>query len=350
MIEYDIIRLERFKGGLHLARGLTNTYDKTLDRLHSDTLKSALFVCALQLYGEEALGGEAFLKRFNISSAFPFFASMTSGRTLYFFPRPESVKLPFEIAGMEEGKEKKLKKVRYIEQRLFERLLRGEQRIALKPQDFHGPFVASSEDDLGRMLEAEDCEAIMKTTPYQHVFIPRGHEGDSQPYYVDKIFFHQQAGLFFLLHADDDETRRQVKAAMRLLADSGIGTDRNVGNGQFSWAHDTLALNVPERGDMDLNLSIYCPAREEVADGLDKAYYGLVKRGGYISSPEDEANQSIRKRSVYMFTEGSLFPRFPNRMGKIVDLKPIKYTAVEHPIWRDGRAIFVPFKTTADEH
>ena len=49
-----------------------------------------------------------------------------------------------------------------------------------------------------------------------------------------------------------------------------------------------------------------------------------------------------------MFTEGSLFYGNKDRQGKIVDLRPdnklLKGNEINHPIWRDGRALFIPFK------
>jgi CRISPR-associated protein Csm4 len=81
-------------------------------------------------------------------------------------------------------------------------------------------------------LLKENCEHITYSNPIQHVAISRDHCTDSEPYYVDKIFFHKNAGLFFLVEAEE-KTLEMLKAAMRLLSDNGIGTDRNVGNGQF---------------------------------------------------------------------------------------------------------------------
>ena len=109
MTKYTVIQLKNFKGGLHLARGLTNAYDKTLDTLHSDKLKSAIFVSALQLYGAKQID-QSFLESFQISSAFPFYHSPTRDQPFYFFPKPEMVKLPFHPKDAEEkGIERKLK-------------------------------------------------------------------------------------------------------------------------------------------------------------------------------------------------------------------------------------------------
>jgi CRISPR-associated protein Csm4 len=110
---FSVFLLKNFKGGLHLSRGLTNAYDKSLDTLHSDTIKSALFICTLNLYGGEHVD-KSFLESFKISSAFPFFYSKIKKERLYFFPKPEINRLPLDITP-NEGKEKKLKKLKYLE-------------------------------------------------------------------------------------------------------------------------------------------------------------------------------------------------------------------------------------------
>jgi len=341
MPDYTVIQLKNFTGGLHLARGLSNAYDKTLDVLHSDKLKSAIFVCALQLYTSEKID-KSFLESFRISSAFPFYKSPAIDEPFYFFPKPEAFRLPEGVDGME----KKLKKVRYIEKGLFQQLLKGNADFKLTTNNLKGSFLTDSALEFNQILEQENCEAIMRTDPYQHVTISRNYGEDAVPYYVDKMYFHKNAGLFFLLEADNETVKKQVLAAIKLLADSGIGTDRNTGNGQFEYAISEINLEVPEKADFQLNLSLYCPTEDEIKEDVHRSYYGLIKRGGYISSPENPDNQKLRKSSVYMFTEGSVFPFKDNRKGKIVNLKPKNLPpdrAINHPIWRDGQPIFVPF-------
>ncbi len=350
MPKYTVVHLENFKGGLHLARGLSNAYDSSLRVLHSDTLKSAIFVMALHLYpeiGDEAddyAAARSFLSGFKISSAFPFYGNKED--RFYFFPKPDLPDLTFSIDGDALGNKKQLKRIRYLQKELFEGVLAGdESAFRLETEDIKGSFAGKTGSKFAKVLAADGCEAISISEPRQQVRVPRmGQGGDSMPYYVDKIFFHQKAGLFFLLETSSDDILGKVKSAMRLLQDSGIGTDRNTGNGQFDVSFGTMELKAPEQGNYELNLSLYCPHREELAGMMSRSFYGLVKRGGYISSPESIEHISIRKRSIYMFTEGSVFPAMnegERRTGKLVNLKP-DYKLLEHPIWRDGRPLFVP--------
>ena len=183
---YTVIRLENFQGGLHLARGLNNSYDKSLQTLHSDTIKSALFVCALQLYGSEI--DKSFLESFKISSAFPFYKYQCKAKEelFYFFPKPEVPKLPFTISG-EFGVEKKLKKVRFLEKTLFERFIKNaNQSIDFDKNDLQGSYLGNKGSGLKNIL---GDTKITKSEPYQHVYIPYGYDEDGIPYYVDKIYF-----------------------------------------------------------------------------------------------------------------------------------------------------------------
>lgn len=342
MPNYTTIYLKNFKGGLHLARGLTNTYDQSLQVLHSDTIKSAIFVNALQLFPElsNEKAGKHFLESFKISSAFPFYESSDKAHLVHFFPKPEMPKLPFQYENIN-GIEKKLKNIRYIEQELFQQILSGNTTdFTINNDNFRGTYLMTAHTKA--VFDADNCESIAQSAPYQHVTVSRDFS-DNEPYYVDKIYFHENGGLFFLLKADE-ATEKKIISAMRLLQDSGIGTNRNTGNGQFEFTYEPFTLETPPQGNFELNLSLYCPKEAEIKGSIDSSFYGLCKRGGYISTPQNIDHLTIRKRSIYMFTEGSLFPvNGHHRSGKIVDLKP-DFATLHHPIWRDGQSIFVPIQ------
>ena len=168
-------------------------------------------------------------------------------------------------------------------------------------------------------------------------------------YYLERLFFHQQAGLYFFIELQEESRRPALEAALRLLADSGIGTDRNTGNGHFELDLDQdwrqISLELPEQANRQVLLSLFCPAQPEGLDGLlDGAAYRLLRRGGFISNPMDEDFLSYRKRSVYMLAEGSVL-NGQQPQGKIVDLQP-DIIKDAHPIWRDGRGLFLPMKTS----
>jgi CRISPR-associated protein Csm4 len=255
----------------------------------------------------------------------------------YFFPKPN---IPDRLSVL--GDSKKGKKIAYVDQKLFEGLLNSEKTITDKQVS-------------GAFAFAETCRdkdfKVFDTAAYQHVAIPRDLASDSNPYFVDKLYFEKNCGLYFLTTATGT-VLEQLKACMRLLADNGIGTDRTTGHGQFEFDEQTdvkISFNLPDNATHQMSLSLYCPQKTEIEE-LDNSYYDLIKRGGYIASPQNDNHLSIRKKSVYMFVEGSLFPNSGSRKGKIVDLMPNNVALQEsgqseigHPIWRDGTSIFLPF-------
>jgi CRISPR type III-A-associated RAMP protein Csm4 len=326
--EHQIIKL-KFEGGLHLAKG-KNVYDESASLLHSDTLKSALFACALQLYGQDQIK-EDFLDGFTLSSAYPFL------RDEFFFPKPFA--RIQEFADLDEGKQpKKLKKISFMGQSYFEDLINGGKNKLETGHLLEGGSYISEKI-------AKKNVQLVQSDVQQRVAIPPDHRGDGRPYFVDRLFFHPDAGLYFMIQYADEQMKPYLMGALRLLGDQGIGTDRNVGNGHFSIEEAMITLQTPEQADRNLLLSLYCPQRKELnAESLQHSSYQLIKRGGYMASAANVNNITLRKRSVYMFTEGSVFPVSAQLVGKRLDLKP-EISTVNHSVWRDGRAFFIPMKS-----
>lgn len=347
MPSFKVIHLH-FKSGLHLGKGKEGTYDSSADRLHSDKLKSALFVSAKRLYGDQI--DYSFFEDFSISSAFPFL-QLKNKEMVYFFPRPHLADFPVNVAEeLPEKAAKRLRKVQYIDKNLLELLLQGpSQDIEIATTNF------TENNRLLSQHHALEKYRIYKSQVEHHVSIPKPTSDgwiaeDSTPFDTDKLFFESNAGLFFLMQVESTEREKQLKAALRLLEDTGIGTDRTSGGGQLSISEGELSINVPSEGNYQLNLSLYCPKQDgiELNKGVvKKATYTLLKRGGYIANPVDDQHLSIRKKSIYMFEEGSVFPFQANRVGQIADLTPApsnNFPTLGHPIWRDGTAIFLPIK------
>lgn len=319
--QYDCIRLH-FTSPLHLSRG-REYYDESVKVLHSDTIAAALFVAALRLGAreDEAL---AMLDGCRLSSAFPFYDCT------HFFPKPMA-RLPFSIQGVKEENSGKLyKKIQYLDQLWFERMLAGEEQLV------------SPEKHLTQkgFLSEHENPVIFKPDVVQRVTIPPDNIGDPVPFFTERLFFGKKAGLFVLVEWEDLAVKELFFKAFRLLGDLGIGTDRSTGNGFFYAEMSQLELALPENATHQCSLGLYLPGEGELQDpDLMKSSWALVKRGGYIAGASDEAHISLRKRSVYMFQEGAVFPN-KSLVGKRVDLRPNWENL--HPVWREGRPIFLP--------
>jgi CRISPR-associated protein Csm4 len=324
-----IVKL-RFTSPLHLSRG-KSTLDESFDVLHSDTLKSALFVCALDLYGSEEIDA-SFFEQFTISSAFPFV------NDVLFFPKPATL-----LKGISENIDrKKLKEVNYFSKPVFEQLLKGT--------------LGDLSDKLISNIRYYSESPLYDNQPFksetvQRVTVNRTYEEEGNTFYTERLFFTEGCGLFFLIDCKP-EFLSKIEAALRLLGDNGIGSDKSVGNGQFEFSaiEDFNFDGATKVAPKQVALSLYCPEQSEVSDEefLNNSAYALIKRGGYIANPENFNRSTLRKKSIVMFIEGSVFPNPPSSklIGKWVKLTPETGSKVEHEIYRDGRALFFPYNLT----
>ena len=320
--KFDCIKLH-FSTPLHLSRG-REQYDESATTLHSDSLVSALFTAARQLGAtvEEIL---AMFDGLKISSAFPFH------ETEFFFPKPLTM-LPFKMADLPEEKQgKPFKKIRYLGKHWFERMLNAETET----------IYANSHLKQSAFLTDHPIKTIFKKEVIQRVTIAPDYSEDAKPFYTERLFFGEGSGLFILVEWLDEKAKNLFKSAFHLLGDMGIGTDRSVGNGFFTPSFETVTLRLPEHLDCQCNLGLYLPKQEELDEAfLEKSSWVLIKRGGYISGAENLDHFTLRKKSVYMFDVGSVFPNSPLQ-GNRLDLRPNR-VGIEHPVWREGRPIFVP--------
>jgi CRISPR-associated protein Csm4 len=309
MATYTIYKLT-FTAPLHLSRGKEDTYESSESTLHSDTLKSAIYVAALQLGMKD--WADKFMQETRISSAFPF------DEFGCYLPMPLSYHPNVKV---EERKE--FKKIKYLTIKQFEAISKG---------DLTSPLIE------GKAVQPD----VWMRDITQRVKV--NYEADSTPFYLEKLYPKEGAGLYFLVENEEDKAK--LDAAIKFLSETGIGLQRNLGNGRFEAKSDTLEIaTTPSNAFM--NLSLYHPANDkELSDDvLKNGTYQFKKRGGWLSSPELEDNLSLRKKGIMMFSEGSVFPfDNPNDKGCVKNVKP-DTARISHEIWRDGKAIFLPVKT-----
>ena len=143
--------------------------------------------------------------------------------------------------------------------------------------------------------------------------------------YVIKPFMY-----FYLKGAIPD----YVKAAIRLLADEGIGGRRSSGQGFFR--HIEL-LDCPhyfsDTGSLMMTLSTYFPKQEEVNHLYS---YELEKRNGFIYS---RYGTPLRKKSILAVKEGSLLK--DKVEGQILNIRPAGFR--EHAVYFYGQPMLVGF-------
>ena len=323
-----IIYKLHFPSAIHISDS-RDDYGISHTTLSSDSMYAALTATLAKIY--DTLIPDNGDLGCTISSLFPF-----SGKTL-FFPKPLALP-PIQL--QDATLIKNFKKIQWISLECFEKALTGTLLLDDSYNDhILGSFLYGKEE------QRESTTWILKSEVSERVRIKcRTGEEDAEPFVMDRIVFADNAGLYFL--AEGDTTL--LDKAMALLRHEGIGTDRNVGNGHFSYTRDEVSITIPETADNVILLSSFIPNdKKELEELFDTKFlaYDISRKGGWISTPP---HNTIRKNVIYAFTAGSVFANTKAiSAGKIVDLKPISLKdkpAVEHPVWRNGKALFLPIK------
>ena len=323
--KFYIVKLKGLRY-IHIGTGRED-YDVSTEMLSSDSISAALAAIRCQQGKSQKI--KDFLESFAISSAFPY-----DGKKL-FFPVPHG-KLNIKVTNQEEEKyRKKLKKIKFAEKSIWERLVAGEA-IEVDENQIHDEFVLSSS------IEDCDFQAPYKREILQRVKVDYTEKND--PFYFEWTYFNDNAGLFFLL--DGDESRHtEFKDLFVALGEAGIGSDKNLGGGMFTTEipDEPLILSDSQNADALLLLSTYLPTKDELQQiDLSNSNYRLVLRGGYIAGAERAEYRHLHKKTVHLFQTGSVLCSKSKLNGKVVELTP-KFKEI-NPVYRSGRAITIPVK------
>lgn len=339
---FTVIRLN-IDHAIHLG-SFREDYESSEIMLHSDALYAAIIQAwcsqgiAHPLVSQTQLA-ETPDPRFVISSLFPFFRPPENAEPVYFFPIPVS-----GIPLKDEALRDKIKHIQWLDTEQFRNLLETGYLKHEKDDFIQGKFYTGN--------PGFDRNFMQKAL-HPRVYVPRLGETDDKEnpirdtviFYLERLFFKAGSGLFCLAQFDDDQIKAEVEAAFSYLQYEGLGTDRHVGHGQFSCNpmeafqyFDGLPVS-----DYALNLSLFCPeSATQLSAMLDpgRSRFTLLKRGGWITT---EPDLSVRKDSIYMFREGSIFKTGQTTAGKTVDLRPA-VLGDGHPVWRVGKSLFLPLK------
>ena len=279
---------------------------------------------------------------FTVSSLFPYFQKDKDSSPVYFLPIPMQSRQA-DLADV--TKAKTVKKVQWIDSNLYSSVLSGESLF--DGTDSYIPYVQGNylttyelPEDINGSKEFVRSEVSQRVT-----LMSRTGEEDAKPFYVDKILFRYDAGLYFIVEGDTS----LLEKALHLLSLEGIGTDRNVGYGFFEYTADSLSIDLPKEANHQLSLSLLIPESKEQLEMLlnsECVAYDFVRRGGWITT---YPYMTLRKNAIYGFVPGSVFRKDEGEsatvIGKIVDLKPETVDVeITHHVWRNGKAIMLPIK------
>ncbi len=335
MATYKIYKL-RFTAPLHIGNHHADN-SSSLRTMQSDALYAALTSCMAKTGNEVPADGDW---GFTLSSMFPYYQEKADSQPVYFLPTPLQSRMPF-LQGEEMSKAKMVKRVQWVDTALYADLLvagdlfnAGHKVLDL----IQGLYLThtSLPTDRDGVKEFVHSEVVQRVVPEG-----RTGEEDALPYYVDRISFANESGLYFLSVGNTDV----LDKALNLLAVEGIGTDRTVGFGYFQFTTDELTLSTPTNATHCVALSMLIPESEQQMQQLlsgDGVAYDFVRRGGWITT---WPYTTLRKNAVYAFVPGSVFCKVAKDdcVGKIVDLRPdIGDLTPGHPIWRNGKSIMLP--------
>ena len=309
--------LLHFPGPLHISN-TRDDYGVSLHTISSDTLYAALTATLAKMGKNIPADGDLGCV---VSGAFPYYQADATAIPTLFFPKP----MAYTIPTTDNTQIKKMKKVAWLDKYYLEQVLNG-QKLSEADVQLHVN---------GSYLTNQSFEPFIDSQVNARVTVSRSGE-EAKPFYMDEVYFKGHSGLFFLAEGDTS----LIDEALPLLAQEGIGTDRNVGHGYFEYKKEHLEIQVPDSTDMGLILSTFIPEDKlqlEQAIDNQQVAYELVRRGGWITSAP---YNTLRKNAIYAFNAGSVLSG--NLKGKIVDLAP--KGLINHPVWRCGKTIVLPIK------
>ena len=309
--------LLHFPGPLHISN-TRDDYGVSLHTISSDTLYAALTATLAKMGKNIPADGDLGCV---VSGAFPYYQADATAIPTLFFPKP----MAYTIPTTDNTQIKKMKKVAWLDKYYLEQVLNG-QELSEADVQLHV---------YGSYLTNRSFEPFIDSQVNARVTVSRSGE-DAKPFYMDEVYFKGHSGLFFLAEGDTS----LIDEVLPLLAQEGVGTDRNVGHGYFEYKKEHLEIQVPDSTDMGLILSTFIPEDKlqlEQAIDNQQVAYELVRRGGWITSAP---YNTLRKNAIYAFAAGSVLSG--NHVGKIVDLAP--NGLINHPVWRCGKTIVLPIK------
>ena len=330
MTTFKIYKLH-FTSPLHIGDRHEDD-SNSMKTIQSDSLYAALMSCLAKTGYQVPENGDL---GFTVSSLFPYFQKDKDSKPIFFLPNP----LKAKFIEIDASLAKKIKKMQWVDVSFFEKIILGEQ--------FSDVFINYIQESyLTKTQLPEDTNGsrdFVKSEVSQRVkIVSRTGEEDAEPYYVDKILFKYESGLYFLVQGNTE----MLEKALKILSIEGIGTDRNVGYGFFDFSKDELSIELPKLANHQVSLSLFIPESKDQLNKLmesEDVAYDFTRRGGWITT---FPYTTLRKNAIYGFQPGSVFSLKDDDcsvIGKIVNLKPeIGEMTPDHPVWRNGKAIMLP--------
>jgi len=347
-------------GGFHFgAHGLDQ--EATLSAFPSDSLFAALLARLGEAGGSPAAEGflapfQAGPPPFRLTSTFPFAGEVR------FFPLPLSAlrTAAGQAARVTAVQMKDLKKVRYLSEKLFRRILAGEPLADLYPAAYklQGRSVLVDPAEKTRLpdeLQKSEGAAVWAEEVRPRVTLGRSVQ-NSALYFTGRVCYAAGCGLWFgVAWAQPDEALPgRLAGLLSDLAVAGLGAERSAGYGACTIAPSgVMDLPGPD-GAAWVTLSRYLPRPDEMpALTWGGAAYSLKHVGGWVDSAH---RRGQRRRPVNLLAEGSVLgPLAQPPAGQVLDVRPLyrpldaqtpgPIDILSHAVYRSGLAFPVAIQT-----
>lgn len=316
----------------------------------SDTLSAALMHLWARQNG--SIPGLPAEPPFQVSSMYPcLLPEHKSGMAVKLFPKPKSIDYDSVGKGNADFNHKDFKGIQWMSEGLF---LNSLKDAALLQKSFAKENIAFSGKvwlDADTIGVAKDYEsALYKEHDRTRVVLDR-ETNAATPFHFITVEFQKAVGLFFIASVKS-EYEKEFLFVLNLLGDEGLGADRTVGMGRFevvAMADWKPGINS-NKASRWLNLGMFNPTEEtrQTINWSDSSY-DLVNRGGWVSK------SPLRRQSVRMIPDGAVFKSDSKPKGRLVNVldplspaltenqrKFLELFGLDHPVYRDGRAFFIP--------
>lgn len=273
-------------------------------------------------------------------------------KTLYFLPKPEGNIEDRDSQGLDKGDSllmrKKLKGVSYLSLDLFNDVIKNWNKddkyfnYNLFDIQYLGNKFACGPEEIQDLEGLEGMAGSLKfinTNTRQRVVVGRQNDQAENTYFINDLeILHMETEKYriepFMYFLYDGQPTEEIKAAIHILCDEGIGGKKSIGMGLFKKAEQIdLAFGNEYEGNNFINLSTYYPSKEEVNS---LTLFQLENRDGYIYS---KGGQSLRKQKIRAVKEASIFSS--RVRGQVVDVSPIN-SDLGHAVYFNGRALLLP--------
>ncbi|MFW9262347.1 type III-A CRISPR-associated RAMP protein Csm4 [Nostoc sp. CALU 546] len=346
MSVWKLVKLNFGRSPVHFGE-LGIGIEETSDRVRSDALFSAWVSVYARLFGKNAV--EELLDRFpsqersqqisplRISSTFIY--RQDNEHTIYYLPRP--LKFPINYPNEELEFFKTYKNLNYLPLEVWQRWYQGEGFTENDTEELIAETKGKSNRHL-RQLGTFDYKKAFEIGQIPKIAVDRVTRATNL-YHTGFVQFKWEknpSGLYFLiqLSPEVEKLADQLKAALHLLGEEGLGGERSSGAGRFQleWLElpDAWQSIVDFSGGTYYTLMSLFWDTPITTEFLNNASYEIQERGGWI------AENQLRRKMVRMFSEGSVFLTPPE--GKLVDVTPQGFK--KHRIYRSGVSLSLPIK------